>query len=92
MLKKETIQIDGLAYEVREQSMRVLRPILVGNPNDVSEGILEACVFLDDVCIGDKVLDFGLADYQNLMLVANRVHGMDTDSAEVDDSGEPVKK
>lgn len=76
-LKTEQITLDGKQYEVREQNMRVLLPILKLDPEEVSHALIQASTFLDNQAVGDGVLDLGFGDYQELMRLVQKVHGTD---------------
>jgi hypothetical protein len=80
-VKIESVQIDGIAYEVREQPMRVLLPILEGDPKAVSRGMLEVSVYLAGMPLGNGWQDLGFVAYRSLLEAVNRVYGLAEDNS-----------
>ena len=82
-LTTREVRINGDVYEVREQPMRVLLPILEGETKDASVALMKRSVFADGNALGDAVLDLGFRDFQSLMRTVSEIHGL---TGEVEDS------
>lgn len=81
MLAEKQIDIAGKSYTVREQTMRVVLPILEGDPAKRGLGLMKASVFHGlwmegAVPLGDDVLDLGFRAYSLLQQAVLDVYDM----------------
>ena len=81
-MKIETLTVDGVAYEIREQSMRVVMPLLEQDAKKMATGLVSASVFVNGAPLGDAVMDLGFSVYRKLMEAVNHVYGLDEGNAD----------
>lgn len=75
MNEHTTITVKGVDYQIIEQTMRVIMPLLKDTDTLALE-VMKRSVHYQGQPIGDAVLDFGFADYQRVMNAVNEVHGL----------------
>ena len=74
MLKTETVTIDGVLYEIREQPVRNMLPLLGGEPQKIGIELAKMSVYRDGACLGEELLEIGFGDFRQLLEVVNRLH------------------
>jgi hypothetical protein len=79
-LDTRTVPVAGTEYEVREQPMRVLLPIMEGSGSDVLVSLMRVSVHRDGAAMGDGVLDLGYRAFAKLMEAVKEVHGLGEDN------------
>lgn len=90
MLEERKIETrDGRTLIVREQTMRVLRPLINGeDPEEAGDRLMGIAVHDEQGnALGDAVLDLGAKDYQAVMAVVNEVHGFSEPPGTEDETG-----
>ena len=81
-LKTSEITIDGEVFEVKEQTVRVLMPLMEADSTNLGLELAKVCVYRGDTPIGDAVLDMGMSDFQRILEHVNEVHGMGNDPSD----------
>lgn len=75
-MRKQNVTIDDVEYEVRQLPMKLLRPALKSEPEDVADEILKVAVYSGGEPIGDAIDEMSFQHYSKLMVVANDLNGL----------------
>jgi len=79
-LDSRMVLIGGTEYEVREQPMRVLLPIMEASGSEVLVSVMKVAVHQGGEPMGDAVLDVGFRAFTALMAAVKEVNGLAEDS------------
>ena len=80
-LVTRNIAVDGVEYEVHEQPMRVVLPLMETSGTEVLLALMQVAVHQGGAALGDGVLDLGFRAFTQLMTVVKEVNGLGEDAA-----------
>lgn len=75
-MKKKSIKIDGVEYEVRELTTGQGAHIFAGEQDNIVLNLAKASIYADGEALGDKLDDLGLSVTMRLLPIVNEIYGL----------------
>jgi len=75
-LKTKKVEIDGVAFEVKELTPRVVLPLMEGEPDNLAIEIAKLSVHVNGKPIGEPILDMGFGAFNKLINAVTEINGL----------------